>query len=208
MSDISVPSLGSPPQVRGKPASALSDRRILRITPAGAGKTRFRPPTVARDRDHPRRCGENTNDETSISAHTGITPAGAGKTERLILDAENLEDHPRRCGENVVRSQILLMHLWITPAGAGKTPDDIQFRTADEDHPRRCGENIFSATGLLRKVGSPPQVRGKRAATENAAALMRITPAGAGKTTDTRRLTAHCTDHPRRCGENLQNWHG
>ena len=30
---------GSPPRMRGKPASALSDRRILRITPAHAGKT-------------------------------------------------------------------------------------------------------------------------------------------------------------------------
>ena len=188
MSDISVPSLGSPPQVRGKPASALSDRRILRITPAGAGKTRFRPPTVARDRDHPRRCGENTNDETSISAHTGITPAGAGKTERLILDAENLEDHPRRCGENVVRSQILLMHLWITPAGAGKTPDDIQFRTADEDHPRRCGENFPVAINMVNSRGSPPQVRGKLAGVVTRTLPAGITPAGAGKTDTKQRL--------------------
>ena len=50
----------------------------------------------------------------------------------------------------------------ITPAGAGKT----------------C---VFLGVPVGR-LGSPPQVRGKRQPTAVAAANLRITPAGAGKT--------------------------
>ena len=52
---------GSPPQVRGKLRSIPERGAYLRITPAGAGKTR---PSHHRRRareDHPRRCGENRN---------------------------------------------------------------------------------------------------------------------------------------------------
>ena len=51
-------------------------------------------------------------------------------------------------------------------------------------------------------LGSPPQVRGKLNAPEVRIADHRITPAGAGKTTQIRRHIAHNEDHPRRCGEN------
>ena len=50
---------GSPPRMRGKPIASFILYIEFRITPADAGKTRFRPLTVAKDRDHPRGCGEN-----------------------------------------------------------------------------------------------------------------------------------------------------
>ena len=111
---------GSPPQVRGKPSVTTAQGLKHGITPAGAGKTAKPSFRHAKNGDHPRRCGENLtaawaqqrhggsppqvrgkpNDETSISAHTGITPAGAGKTTASGARNRSLQDHPRRCGEN------------------------------------------------------------------------------------------------------------
>ena len=51
--------------------------------------------------------------------------------------------------------------------------------------------------------GSPPQVRGKRSALGIAGGLLRITPAGAGKTAQQLADSAEYGDHPRRCGENI-----
>ena len=50
---------GSPPQVRGKPASVGAFTAARRITPAGAGKTSLFEFRYACCKDHPRRCGEN-----------------------------------------------------------------------------------------------------------------------------------------------------
>ena len=74
----------------------------------------------------------------------------------------------------------------ITPAGAGKTLRGCRF--------------------LIAHVGSPPQVRGKPAFKKVCKAAGRITPAGAGKTSARRRGQVGAWDHPRRCGENGQNF--
>ena len=75
---------------------------------------------------------------------------------------------------------------------------------ADEPaHPRRCGEN-----GVLREYfwapgGSSPQVRGKLGVTGNDAPIIRLIPAGAGKTIFCFLSFQLVAAHPRRCGENL-----
>ena len=51
---------GSPPRVRGKPDAACSIERLIRITPACAGKTAIVIKPLPRKQDHPRVCGENT----------------------------------------------------------------------------------------------------------------------------------------------------
>ena len=71
-----------------------------------------------------------------------------------------------------------------------------------EDHPRRCGENPCLASRISMRLGSPPQVRGKRRFGQYASRATRITPAGAGKTFHRAALTRLNWDHPRRCGEN------
>ena len=132
------------------------------------------------------------------------------------------EDHPRRCGENLlmwlargrqqgsppqVRGKLshtspALISSRITPAGAGKTPQVTLVPIEDKDHPRRCGENPtrWRPTNLQR--GSPPQVRGKRAAEFRHGGEAGITPAGAGKTIGQKYFCPCKKDHPRRCGEN------
>ena len=70
----------------------------------------------------------------------------------------------------------------ITPAGAGKTPYNAA-RNADRwDHPRRCGENAYQHILSPLLAGSPPQVRGKHIYDGCKIIVIRITPAGAGKT--------------------------
>ena len=91
---------GSPPQVRGKPGYTDEAKKPLRITPAGAGKTKRKSRHHVESKDHPRRCGENAlitgiaDDapgsppqvrgkqpfEWFAGIRVGITPAGAGKT--------------------------------------------------------------------------------------------------------------------------------
>ncbi len=158
--------------------------------------------------------------------YKGITPAGAGKTRYARRCTDFAWDHPRRCGENAVLVAFPLSVIGsppqvrgkpsyfsglcaarrITPAGAGKTFRRRQSFRTNMDHPRRCGENQTHLPAAEMKQGSPPQVRGKRADSTGTLACVRITPAGAGKTSQTNRTVMLSWDHPRRCGENLRDW--
>ena len=91
---------GSPPQVRGKLRYLIIQYAQARITPAGAGKTRFQEAFFSAARDHPRRCGENSMPSFRTIASQGSPPQVRGK-QKPIAGA-----------------------FWaagITPAGAGKT---------------------------------------------------------------------------------------
>ena len=70
----------------------------------------------------------------------------------------------------------------ITPAYAGKT-FFVNFGTrCVEDHPRVCGENKEAQAIKVLRTGSPPRMRGKHLHGESLQAMLRITPAYAGKT--------------------------
>ena len=90
----------------------------------------------------------------------------------------------------------------ITPAGAGKTSSFACQHSGAEDHPRRCGENFQNLKSDFMQEGSPPQVRGKLGFWLSLRAVLRITPAGAGKTSALIAIAVIYKDHPRRCGEN------
>ena len=173
---------GSPPQVRGKPPPCARCLRPKRITPAGAGKTLRRTHLFNVQWDHPRRCGENRDELYVGCPQGGSPPQVRGK---LFLCWRT----SRTCG--------------ITPAGAGKTPHPIRSLRSLQDHPRRCGENPMRATAAANDAGSPPQVRGKLLNKRHCGCKIRITPAGAGKTSQINRTVMLSWDHPRRCGENI-----
>ena len=178
---------GSPPQVRGKLVDIVVWVVGLRITPAGAGKTSrvcFRAWVLW---DHPRRCGENGKPKTHNPRTKGSPPQVRGKPP----------------GEGSV-----VTYTRITPAGAGKTITAQVGTFQAKDHPRRCGENRTGAAALTRRMGSPPQVRGKLAVSGFFAAPVGITPAGAGKTIRRCPESATARDHPRRCGENFTRQRG
>ena len=133
---------------------------------------------------------------------SGITPAHAGKTSRKDNKKRVTGDHPRACGENVFRKRL---NPWrkgspprmrgkharvaagvnterITPAHAGKTIGFVLSDFAVQDHPRACGENRLKRGQNPRRRGSPPRMRGKQSIFLHCSALLRITPAHAGKT--------------------------
>ena len=97
---ISTPPKGSPPQVRGKQLEKVNIPLNSGITPAGAGKTVHFTCYCDKNKDHPRRCGENLSPTGKNYTAAGSPPQVRGK--RTI--------HSR----NVIKSGI-------TPAGAGKT---------------------------------------------------------------------------------------
>ena len=168
--------------MRGKPTHTRRDRKGERITPAGAGKT-------------------STNAAGKIVV--GITPAGAGKTRTATASLFAETDHPRRCGENCQEFIHFCIFIGSPPQVRGKPGGGSGPGDTIGDHPRRCGENKSHGRERSARVGSPPQVRGKLWATAPVAACMRITPAGAGKTSATSFAIRGTWDHPRRCGENV-----
>ena len=134
----------------------------LRITPAGAGKTRARNTCKKGKRGSPPQVRGKPGFSFPLFDVLRITPAGAGKTIRPCERQAAEQDHPRRCGENVnrfsadfknigsppqVRGKLAItapdeLGNGITPAGAGKTLSVRLTPFAFQDHPRRCGENF------------------------------------------------------------------
>ena len=111
---------GSPPRMRGKPASSTMRFALARITPADAGKTARSGRMHRWKRDHPRGCGENKS--LSVVKHP---PYGSP---------------PRMRGKPIDAAGDLIAGR-ITPADAGKTQCWKPSLTATQDHPRGCGEN-------------------------------------------------------------------
>ena len=175
---------GSPPRVRGKETPSRMARNCLRITPACAGKRSKAPSSLCRSGDHPRVCGEKQNQETTFVYYIGSPPRVRGK----VL--------PR--GEKPLQKGI-------TPACAGKRLRTSSRRRRLWDHPRVCGEKI-SVIGIVRDgQGSPPRVRGKAVGDRPTPLPRGITPACAGKR-GSRFCCCHTTrDHPRVCGEKLDD---
>ena len=151
-----------------------------------------------------------------------LIPAGAGKTARRNSEQDRRAAHPRRCGENIdltavdilsrgsspqVRGKLLLSLLYsllarLIPAGAGKTTEPHRCNSGHAAHPRRCGENTLTLVSQTVRLGSSPQVRGKRAGIRAPTKSGRLIPAGAGKTAHPRGPRRRILAHPRRCGEN------
>ena len=75
------PTQGSPPQVRGKLVAVARNYWEAGITPAGAGKTHSRYFCRQRDRDHPRRCGENVRQRVHGDCDRGSPPQVRGKPD-------------------------------------------------------------------------------------------------------------------------------
>ena len=153
---------GSSPQVRGKLSPTRSQGIFPRLIPAGAGKTWTHPLGRPTRSAHPRRCGENSLSTRVRKVAVGSSPQVRGKPDIPAFD------RPKRR---------------LIPAGAGKTVYGDTFRIAATAHPRRCGENARSSSSVPTVYGSSPQVRGKLSCLYGTYGLLRLIPAGAGKTT-------------------------
>ena len=131
--------------------------------------------------DHPRGCGENSLQCGGAQTHAGSPPRMRGK--------------PKQTFRKPTRSRI-------TPADAGKTVNPSSRRGVKWDHPRGCGENAATMIPYTAPRGSPPRMRGKLLQDAMTKCQFRITPADAGKTTQSLSSGRSLRDHPRGCGEN------
>ena len=71
------------------------------------------------------------------------------------------------------------------------------------DHPRVCGEQLCSSKTAIASSGSPPRVRGTEQWHEFPPEAAGITPACAGNRLLVHDLLPQLQDHPRVCGEQL-----
>ena len=173
--------LGSSPRVRGKQRHGRGGRRLLRLIPARAGKTRHQPRTPRGRRAHPRACGENTL--------------------WVMVSRFAFGSSPRVRGKHVVGDGVPL-RVRLIPARAGKTFPCVDGRWRPSAHPRACGENIFTVMHTRKRGGSSPRVRGKHLSYRVLLLFRRLIPARAGKTTRRPRGRGCPWAHPRACGEN------
>ena len=154
----------------------------MRITPAGAGKTKKEPRTQCYRSDHPRGCGENGAHARRWCCEMGSPPRMRGKQKQKWKKET---------------------HTGITPADAGKTRRQSVSLSLPLDHPRGCGENHEGKVVSAVHQGSPPRMRGKPVTKQLWHRRVGITPADAGKTLCLADECPRRGDHPRGCGENL-----
>ena len=131
---------------------------------------------------HPRACGENGRDFGDPLVRRGSSPRVRGKRRR-----------PR--GGDLARRLI--------PARAGKTRTGRAPARASRAHPRACGENPRAHRTRPGGHGSSPRVRGKLQTSFSLIIGVRLIPARAGKTRESKAVPAGYWAHPRACGENI-----
>ena len=120
-SSIDFRMAGSSPRVRGKQSINGSKAHARRLIPACAGKTLIQAAVTFNRPAHPRVCGENEVERTSVTTALGSSPRVRGK--------------PAACRGNP-------LHRGLIPACAGKTTLSIAGRRLTGAHPRVCGENL------------------------------------------------------------------
>ena len=212
---------GSSPHVRGALPILRNKIGLQGIIPACAGSTELQQRFCDARRDHPRMCGEHS-DETSLRfCVMGSSPHVRGAPGCRWQRAARSWDHPRMCGEHgqtfarqsmrrgssphVRGARNRLGIRWrsrgIIPACAGSTAYLPSPRTLSRDHPRMCGEHTPIQLWYWATAGSSPHVRGAPHRARRSSRLRGIIPACAGSTAYRRPLARGMWDHPRMCGE-------
>ena len=172
---------GSSPLTRGKQTERGDDRRIIRLIPAHAGKTRSARGSKPNRWAHPRSRGENQGENIVNLSKQGSSPLTRGK--------------PHGLGQ-------VLPDRGLIPAHAGKTSACRGFRGAAAAHPRSRGENVTTVTKARAVEGSSPLTRGKPTPCIDRGGADRLIPAHAGKTSYPTKPRPHLPAHPRSRGEN------
>ncbi len=170
--------------MRGKENREYRFSRIQRITPAHAGKSVGVGQAGAVHRDHPRACGEKGNGAPLFCKNLGSPPRMRGKAQSRAAHTSQSR---------------------ITPAHAGKRVIGAVSLFAGRDHPRACGEKGYWRCIVICGAGSPPRMRGKVTGVKDRPARYRITPAHAGKRPQCPPQLGRWGDHPRACGEKLND---
>ena len=173
---------GSPPRGRGKGQRFIYEQLKARITPAWAGKRPSCRQRSCRSRDHPRVGGEKSHTAPIVRTGVGSPPRGRGKAAYDLAH---------------------LVAQRITPAWAGKRLEIKGDVNDGGDHPRVGGEKVLISSRTRGTPGSPPRGRGKALEPFEHRPRQGITPAWAGKSSQTRSYCQLARDHPRVGGEKV-----
>ncbi len=138
-------------------------------------------------RDHPRACGEQ---------YIGPSPkySLAGSSPR-VRGAVNKNTRAAPCSG-------------IIPARAGSSGPAASSSAAPRDHPRACGEQRTRGPRRSRPPGSSPRVRGAGRCSTPRPCARGIIPARAGSRRCWPRSSPTRWDHPRACGEQVDDHRG
>ena len=156
-----IPVKGSSPLTRGKPGLHAGARRVPRLIPTHAGKTRCIGGQRTRRRAHPHSRGENATVWSASSGYMGSSPLTRGK---LV-------------GPSTVRRPGGLI-----PTHAGKTQVDNHQPTHYWAHPHSRGENVTRHAARHSHGGSSPLTRGKLIWVRSRMNVGGLIPTHAGKT--------------------------
>ena len=94
---------GSPPRMRGKEANRCMQPPKCGITPAYAGKSRLQGTFPARQRDHPRVCGEKPTRPAGRVPGLGSPPRMRGKGGRTAGPRHRTGITPAYAGKRIAR---------------------------------------------------------------------------------------------------------
>ncbi len=161
VSSVVLVGCGSSPRMRGALLKMLAVGGDLGIIPAYAGSTVPSPYRQVLSRDHPRVCGEHTEQRGGTETPSGSSPRMRGARGNVI--SANFE-------------------RGIIPAYAGSTPSVIAALIAARDHPRVCGEHMTPSDVMPCQTGSSPRMRGALCGAYRRACVAGIIPAYAGST--------------------------
>ena len=175
---------GSSPRMRGAPVRPVVQGPRRRIIPAYAGSTDGVQNRQMARQDHPRVCGEH------YALHF-CPPSPWGSS-------------PRMRGAHTGRSR-MAKSMRIIPAYAGSTAPRRRPSNRGWDHPRVCGEHATLSRMPVSPSGSSPRMRGAQRTGQECQIHSGIIPAYAGSTPQSMANTVRCKDHPRVCGEHLED---
>ena len=136
--------------------------------------------------DHPRVCGEHESGKHTSTSYLGSSPRVRGTSchKRRRLPVRGIIP---ACAGNIVEVSSNTAKVW--------------------DHPRVCGEHTGWRKLETGKEGSSPRVRGTCVLSSCSSGGVRIIPACAGNIVPSRMSLLWIWDHPRVCGEHINDYH-
>ena len=170
--------------MRGAPKFCSRFNGASGIIPAYAGSTGNRGHRQGVSQDHPRVCGEHLGCSVDELKKEGSSPRMRGAHMRL--------------SRRPFSSRII-------PAYAGSTHAVDAPPRGPWDHPRVCGEHRRGECRGAHRGGSSPRMRGAPSVGRRVDDVSRIIPAYAGSTSDILGYRSASEDHPRVCGEHLED---
>ena len=211
--------------MRGALFSAPASTSSERIIPADAGSTAPWSDAPSSPSDHPRGCGEHMYRPLMSPSSAGSSPRMRGALRLYIWPCAPRQDHPRGCGEHYVipdgsrlpegssprmrgalnTGNDVSLTDRIIPADAGSTNILPHSTQTELDHPRGCGEHGVGAATNGIGQGSSPRMRGAQSSRSSGSHDCRIIPADAGSTPVLLAFSCGKEDHPRGCGEHVEN---